>query len=189
MTGTKAQNIAFVLGLSETGLGAIRSLGRNGIKVIGLDFRKDTGFYSKYSECFLCPHPIKQSESFLQFIIELSRKYCLKPVLFLTSDDFVHSISRMRDELSCHFLFTIPSSEVIESIVNKRLQYEKAQSIGIPIPLTFYPQSLEEVKEIQDTLTYPVFIKGCFSYLWKDHFDTIKGFLINNAPACPPKGC
>lgn len=174
------KNIAVVLGMSETGLGAIRSLGRNGIRVIGLDYQKDVGFYSRYAESFLCPHPLKESDSFLQFMIFISKKYALKPVLFLTSDDFVLGVSRMRAELSPYFLFNIPSEDVVESIINKRIQYERAKEKGIPIPETFYPQSIEEVKKNQDKVKYPAFIKGYYSYIWKDNFGSLKGFLAEN---------
>ena len=68
------KNVAVVLGMTETGLGTIRSLGRSGVRVIGLDYHKDIGFYSRYAESFLCPHPLKESDCFLQFMISLAKK-------------------------------------------------------------------------------------------------------------------
>jgi D-aspartate ligase len=177
---SKSKNIAIVLGMTETALGVIRSLGRNGIKVIGLDYHKDMAFWSRYAESFICPHPLGELNSFQQFLISLSKKYTYKPVLFLTSDDFVLAVSRIRANLSPHFLFNIPSEDVVESIINKKMQYEKAQEIGVPIPRTFYPQSKEELQKFQDALKYPLFIKGCYSYIWKENFGSLKGFLVEN---------
>ncbi len=177
---SKSKNIAIVLGMTETGLGVIRSLGRNGIKVIGLDYRKDMAFWSKYAESFICPHPLGELNSFQQFLISLSKKYTYKPVLFLTSDDFVLAVSRIRANLSPHFLFNIPSTDVVESIINKKMQYKKAKEIGVPIPRTFYPQSNEELQKFQNDLKYPLFIKGCYSYIWKENFGSLKGFLVEN---------
>lgn len=176
----KNKNIAVVLGMTETGLGVIRSLGRNGIKVIGLDYRKDVAFWSRYAESFICPHPLRESSSFRQFMLSLSKKYTCRPVLFLTSDDFVLSVSRMRANLSPYFLLNIPSEDVVESIINKRMQYEKAKEVDVPIPKTFYPQSNEELQKLQDDLKYPLFIKGCYSYIWKENFGSLKGFFVEN---------
>jgi len=113
-------------------------------------------------------------------MISLSKKYPHKPVLFLTSDDFVLGVSRMRANLSPYFLFNIPAEDVVESIINKRMQYEKAKEIGVPIPKTFYPQSVDDLQELQDELEYPLFIKGCFSHIWKESFGSLKGFLVEN---------
>jgi predicted ATP-grasp superfamily ATP-dependent carboligase len=177
---SKNKNIAIVLGMTETALGVIRSLGRNGIKVIGLDYRKDMAFWSRYAESFICPHPLGELNSFQQFLISLSKKYTYKPILYLTSDDFVLAVSRIRANLSPHFLFNIPSEDVVEGIINKKMQYEKAKEVGIPIPRTFYPRSNEELQKFQDDLKYPQFIKGCYSYIWKENFGSLKGFLVEN---------
>ena len=50
-------NLAVVLGMFETGLAVGRSLGRAGIKVLGLDSVRKIGFYSKYIEARICPDP------------------------------------------------------------------------------------------------------------------------------------
>ena len=62
------RNPAFVLGMFETGLAVGRSLGRKGVKVIGLDFKKDIGFYSRYILGQLCPHPIEKEQEFIDFL-------------------------------------------------------------------------------------------------------------------------
>lgn len=171
---------AIVLNMYETGLGVGRSLGRNGIQVVGVDCKKDIAFYSRYINAFVCPHPLDESDSFLQFMISLSKKFSNKPVLFSTADDFILAVSRMRNVLSSFYLFNIPLQDHIETIIDKRIQYKKAEEVGIPIPKTFSPESIEELDEIHRHITYPVFIKACYSYMWKKHFGTVKGFVAEN---------
>jgi hypothetical protein len=59
----KDKTIAFVLKMGGTGLGVIRSLGRRGIPVIGLDpSRGAIGFFSRYCKSIACPDPENKEE-------------------------------------------------------------------------------------------------------------------------------
>ena len=66
----ETRNPAIVLGLFETGLAVGRSLGRNGIKVIGLDYKKNMAYYSKYMNTKKCPHPISAENKFIEFFMD-----------------------------------------------------------------------------------------------------------------------
>lgn len=171
---------AFVLSMFETGLGVGRSLGRKGIEVIGIDYKRDVGFHSKYIRSLLCPHPLNEPKSFLKFMISLSKKYDYKPVLFMTDDDFVLAISRVRKELSPFFLFNIPCEDLLESIMDKMIQYKRAGEVGISIPKTFCPQSVGELDEISSQIVYPALIKCRYSYMWRKHFGAIKGIVVDD---------
>ncbi|MBM3212322.1 hypothetical protein FJZ33_08885 [Candidatus Poribacteria bacterium] len=172
---------AFVLGLFDTGLGAVRSLGRAGIPVIGLESDPSMpGFKSKYCNAKLCPDPVHQPEKLLDFIINHGNKLNRYGILFPSSDAFVLFISRYREELSKKFLFALPAREVLEAIVNKRRQYEMAERIGTPYPQTFYPDNMDDVEAIKDILEYPAFIKPYYSHLWKEKFYN-KGFKVSNS--------
>lgn len=55
---------AFVLNVSLAGLGAMRSLGRAGVPVIGLDPDPGhAGFASRYGTSLRCPHPVHEPRS------------------------------------------------------------------------------------------------------------------------------
>ena len=49
---------AILQGLYELGLGVCRSFSRNQIRVYGLDFKIDVGFYTKYIKDRICSNPI-----------------------------------------------------------------------------------------------------------------------------------
>jgi D-aspartate ligase len=178
----KKDNTAVVLGLYETGLGVGRSLGRKGIRVIGLDFRKDIGFHSKYIKALLCPHPLKEEKQFVEFLLSVAKKQKEKIVLFITTDAFLISISRNRKSLGDYILMNISAENLIEKIVDKYEQYKIAHDAGVPVPKTFFPKNLHEVANLKKELVYPVFVKAQEVTSWRG---TIKGgkkgFFIHDA--------
>ena len=56
----------------------------------------------------------------------------------------------------------------MESIKDKRRQYEHAMAVGVPIPETYFPQSRKEVAQIAAQLTdYPYIIKPLEAQKWR----------------------
>src|SRR5665811_136145 len=130
---------AFVLNVSLAGLGAIRSLGRAGVRVIGLDPDPDhSGFVSKYCDARQCPHPVHEPERLAEFLVDAGRKLDQPGVLSPASDAFVLFVSRYRDELRPYFRFSLPSPEVMEATVDKRKLYELADRVGYDYADTHY---------------------------------------------------
>lgn len=172
--------VAFVLGMDANGLGAARSLGREGIPVVGVDYRPSTpGLSSRYCKPLLTPDPTRQAESTLGVLVEAGRKFSTRGVLFPTSDAYVLFVSRFREVLSRYFLFAIPSQQILECSVNKRKLYDLAETIGIPYPKTLYPQSIDKLSTIIDEIDFPAFIKPYYSHVWYETFKT-KGFKVRN---------
>jgi predicted ATP-grasp superfamily ATP-dependent carboligase len=91
----------------ETGLAVARSLGRAGISVRGLDFRPDVGFRSRYVYASLCPHPLSEEDAFVDHLVQLAKGEQDRPVLFVTSDDFLLAVSRSRERLREFFLWNL----------------------------------------------------------------------------------
>ena len=76
---------AVVFGLFETGLGVIRSLGQKGIPVIGVDFKKDVAWHSRYARSLLCPHPLQEEEDFINWVEQSFSNCSYKMPVFFTS--------------------------------------------------------------------------------------------------------
>jgi D-aspartate ligase len=170
---------AYVLGMDANGLGLARSLGRRGIQVVGVDSRPAMdALRSKYVRPLSCGDLRAPPDSLLRILNEHAEQNG-RGILYPTSDFFVLFISRHRDELSKNFDFNMPSSGLMETLLNKRLQYQEAARRGISIPKTFYPTTMEDLDEIFETLKYPAFIKPCYPSDWYRIFDS-KGFLANN---------
>jgi predicted ATP-grasp superfamily ATP-dependent carboligase len=166
------------MNMDANGLGVTRSLGRQGIPIMGMDFNpRNQGLHSKFVRPLICPDPIKDPDGVLEVMIGSGRELGDKGVVFACSDLFMLFLSRNRSELSHYFDFMIPSERIVEGMVNKRLQYDEAIRLGIPTPELYFPRTLEEVREVAKGLTYPAFIKPYYSHLWQLKFGN-KGFII-----------
>ncbi len=173
---------AVVFGLFETGLGVIRSLGQNKISVIGIDFKKDIAWYSKYVDPKICPHPLNEEGEFLNWVDSVFSNDQQKKPVFFTSDDFLMCFSKNRNVLSKYFLFNLPEHSLLQKISDKYEQYCLADKAGIVLPKTLVIKSKEMLTaDLSETLSYPIFIKGLEVNSWREKISgTIKGFLVNS---------
>lgn len=164
----------------ETGLAVGRSLGRSRIKVLGLDTTKKVGFYSRYIDAMICPHPLASEQEFIAFLLRVAAREKTRPALFITADDFLLPVSRNRKELEQYYLMNLPSPHIIESIADKFRQYTLALNAGIPVPQTFFAENMDQVLEIKDRIPLPAFIKGAEVTLWRKKMGVAsKGFVVN----------
>lgn len=173
--------IAFVLKTGGTGLGVIRSLGRRGIPVIGLDpSRGSMGFFSRYCKSVVCPDPENKEEDYIDFLLSLGEQMNSKGVLFPTADVDVLTISKHRDKLEKYYKFSMAKLDVIEKLVNKRKFYEMFEDLDIPHPKTYFPNDISDVKEISKEIAYPYIVKPVFSTNFGREFSA-KCFKANSA--------
>ena len=84
---------AIVFGLFETGLGVIRSLGQAGVSVIGIDYKKDIAWYSRYVNPLLCPDPLLNRQDFIHWVIGKFGNTSRPFPVFITRDDFLRVLS------------------------------------------------------------------------------------------------
>lgn len=174
---------AIVLGLSTCGLGVIRSLGREDIPTLAIDYETKgrEAFYSKYAKSNVCPHPVYDPKKLIKYMRDKFGKEPKKPVLFPTADEFIKFISDYRDELEKCFLFNISSKEIINNIIDKKIQYELAKNVGVNISDTYYVESWQDVLAIKGRVRFPIIIKGRYSFKWREELGGVfKGFKINN---------
>lgn len=162
------QHPVILLELSPTGLSVARSLGERGIRVYGFDaFRNAIGHYSKY---VVNPPNLAYgsfSERFAERLADFARSLDAKPVLFTGGDPSLEFAAEYHEILRPHMF--MPDSlcpEISGIFVNKITFYERCQALGIPLPVTFFPNSVEEVREIAGELVYPAIIKPAYSHLW-----------------------
>jgi predicted ATP-grasp superfamily ATP-dependent carboligase len=182
---------AVVFGLFETGLAVIRALGRKGIKVIGVDHKKDIAWYSRYTQPFICPHPIEAEHEFMSWIVNTFSKGQQLPVFF-TGDDFLYTFSRNRIFFSDFFLFNLPEHQKLTAIADKYHQFQLAQKAGINVPQTWLIENTSHLTpDLFPESTWPLILKGREVNAWREVFGgTIKGFRINTyaelIKACEP---
>ena len=150
-----------VIGDHVQALGIIRSLGRRGIPVYLLhDKHLCISRFSRYTKQFIkTPKPSDESK-FVNFMIELAKKRGVEGwILMPTNDAAVYTLSRHKEILERYYRVSTPCWDVVKYAYNKKLTYQLAEKIGIPIPETFYPENIEELHEILSDICFPVIIK------------------------------
>jgi len=142
------------------GLAAIRSLGRQGLRVIALDHRSYAlGFRSRYAEPHLAPEPIDDEEGFIAALVALADETDDVLPIFPTHDEHLNAIARHADVLRERYRFPFPGWQVLEKIQSKRHQLDTADSIGFPIPATRHPRSTEEAVAAGEEVGFPLVVK------------------------------
>ena len=172
---------AIVFGLFETGLGVIRSLGKKGVNILGIDFKNDIGCYSRYVKAIICPHPIEQEKQFIEWIHLTFSGIKGRIPVFFTSDSFLISFSKNREIFSRYFLFNLVDHLLLEQISDKYSQFQLASIAGIDLPATWKINIQSDLDRITNNVHFPLFIKGQDVNSWRKEISgSIKGFLVNN---------
>jgi D-aspartate ligase len=157
---------AVVVGGDYQGLGIVRSLGRQGVPVCVVDDEHSISRYSRYSKRFVSMPDLRDQRKAVDGLVEIGKRLNLEGwVLYPTREELVAAISHRRLELSEIFRVPTPDWESVKWAWDKRNTYRLAQELKIPIPLTYYPESAEQLAQLDD-LTPPFAIKPAI----KEHF-------------------
>jgi predicted ATP-grasp superfamily ATP-dependent carboligase len=151
-------------------LAITRSLGRRGVRVVRVHpNRLDRSLLSRYcSTVEISPDFYESEAALLEFLLAMRARYFGKAVLIPASDDCAYFVSRHHEALSRVFEVVSPAAAVMKEILDKRHQYEHAQRLGIPIPETYFPAGVEEVRELAAGLAhYPYVIKPLVAHSWR----------------------
>ncbi|MBI0583030.1 MAG: hypothetical protein ISF22_02250 [Methanomassiliicoccus sp.] len=167
---------AFVINMGANGLAVARTLGRKGVPVVGVDSRpKAPGLASRYVTELLTEDLQQHPDAVLDAMLGAGRELDHKGVLFPASDAAVQFICANERALSEYYVFTTPPERVREAMVNKRLQYDEAVRLNIPVPETMFPIGPEDLDKV--AVRFPAFIKPLYSHQWCTTFDN-KGFVV-----------
>lgn len=156
---------AVVIGGDYQGLGIVRSLGRQGVPICVVDDEYSISRHSRYTTIAVRASDLRDPDRAVAILLELGRRLDLKGwVLYPTRDELVAAISRHRSALSEIFLVPTPDWNSIQWIWDKRNTYQLAERLKIPIPATWFPQTVEDLDQI--STPFPVALKPAI----KEHF-------------------
>jgi predicted ATP-grasp superfamily ATP-dependent carboligase len=151
-------------------LAIMRSLGRRGVRVVRLHpGTRELSLGSRY--CWRaehCPNVHGSEAALFRFLRDLAKKYPGPRVIIPASDDTAYFLGRHRKALAETYHVVAPAADTVETIIDKRRQYEAARAAGIPIPETHFPADLAEVRALAPQLErYPYIIKPNVAHRWR----------------------
>lgn len=178
---------AFVFGMTVNGLSVLRSLGRRGVECYGLDSDDaKIGFFSRYcSRRVFLGDPLDDPEGVMAVVRRLVSQRDSRPVLFVTSDDYLDLFAGRYGEIEELFLHALPRPEVIELILDKRKLALAAERAGVPFPRTVGAGALDGPGPLAADFAFPVIIKPAASHLGRrnDLFRKCKAQLVPDRPS------
>jgi D-aspartate ligase len=162
---------AVIIGTHTMGLGVIRALGIMGVPVIALYYKKgDMGFVSKYvRERFQIPHPEADEDRFLEYLISIATRFP-GSLLIPVSDESLKIVSRNKPLLQNYYKVACAEWEIVQKLLKKNFTYELAKTIGVPIPRTRIPESMDEVIMFGKDFDYPCLVKPVESHRYYKQF-------------------
>ncbi|MCK5505540.1 MAG: hypothetical protein KAJ10_10275 [Thermodesulfovibrionia bacterium] len=156
----KFGNSAVVLGLGVNGLGVVRALGCNKVKIVGIyTSESEPGRFSKYCKALKLPQLKIDKEGFIRGLKLAVEDAAIKPVLIPTSDEYVQFISDNREILSDLFLFILPSKDILNQLNNKEGMKYLAEKANVPIPQTYIFNDIKALYANIHKLKFPCIIK------------------------------
>jgi predicted ATP-grasp superfamily ATP-dependent carboligase len=141
-------------------LAVARTLGRRGWRVcLAGDDATDQAFYSRYCcERFLYPSPRSDFPGFVAALRDRVARGSYDVVLPM-SDYATVALSRYRERFERHTHLAVPAYEALMATFDKPTVLARARALGIAVPRTFVPDSLDEVARVADQLDYPCVLK------------------------------
>ena len=139
--GKRHKTAAVVVGLDINGLGVARWLHHEGVPVYAVDtgFKKPSGRTNSAKKITIRS---LEGDELIEDLVKLREQFDDNPVLFVTMERSLRTISEQRDKLSSLYRFTFPDHESLMSLMNKNGVLEMAEKSGIR-----YPQTLNVSKD------------------------------------------
>ncbi|MEI7761102.1 MAG: ATP-grasp domain-containing protein [Thermoleophilia bacterium] len=177
-----AAPLAVVLGGSCNGLSFVRSLGRRRIPTLLLDSQRSPEMRTRFGKVAVIPSAYGDPEGCISFLEQVGERLSKPGVIFATSDVHTRLVAEYEARLRPGFRFLVPDLQTVDRIINKRKQYEFARSIGIPIPTTSFPESVEQAARAAAEARYPCLLKPYDSHAVRSELSDRKVILVESAP-------
>jgi predicted ATP-grasp superfamily ATP-dependent carboligase len=151
-----------------TGLGIARSLGEEGIPVIGLSSHGGVyGEYTRYAKVVACPDSRNDPEGLLAFLQKMGEEHGRPLIIFPTRDEDVLFLDQCRDQLAPFFHPVVPEGLVVQACLDKWETYRSAQRAGVAVPRSWLIEGERDLLRAIAEATFPCVLKPVASYHWR----------------------
>lgn len=179
----RLQNKAVILGNNYyIGLSTIRCLGVKGIHTVAMDYSDEERYGAKSKHChekIIVPHYKKETEQFIQALIDYAKAQSCKPVLIPCHDSYVEVIDLYLDRLKEYYLIPQTEQGLYTEVMNKDTIFELAKKAGVRTPESVYVGEENFYEKVDEIIKYPCLVKPVDSPSFVEHFRK-KLFIVNS---------
>ena len=159
---------AVVMNMFYTGVGIARSLGEQGIPVIGLTAQKRIyGNYTRYAKVVTAPDSRTAPEELAAFLGRMGRDLESRAVIFPTRDDDLIFLDRYREQLEPFFSPVIPPRLALKSALDKWQTYQWSQRAGVASPKCWRIDNADDLRQVLGEVHYPCVLKPISASAWR----------------------
>lgn len=137
-----------------------QSLGRQGVEVSLVDSSPNAmAFASQYCcERFVSP-PLTNQEAYTKFLLDIVKRQYYD-LLVTCTDMTTWYLSCAREDFADHVRLILPDRDTFETVAHKDRLMQFAKQHAIPVPQTFFPTNMDEVRQYAAHLPSPIVIKA-----------------------------
>lgn len=148
---------AVVVGGNLNGLGVVRSLSRGRIPVVVLDTtRQCPAAWSRYCVFRRASH--LDGEMLIDALVRLASDLACRPVLILTSEESVLTVSAFRQRIEPLYRIDLPPAAMVTALADKTLFHTLAEERGFAVPRSRTVKAASDLDSIGE-LTPPLILK------------------------------
>jgi D-aspartate ligase len=148
---------AVVVGAQLNGLGVVRSLAAAGVPITVVDDNlRGAAMWSRWSNRYLVDRTF--GRPLVDGLLKLRKKLGRRPVLVLTDELAVNTVSEHRAELGRYFRLRLPPPPMVIALNNKELFQRFAEMHAMPVPRAVIVKRDSDLAKIAD-LGWPTIIK------------------------------
>jgi D-aspartate ligase len=163
---------AVIVGLNDASLSLVRSLGRRGVRVIGLH---DDSCLHYYAKSRYCSERIRSGsplygEKLVKLLLEDVLSLIDEPaVLFCATDSSVLTVTGYEKDLKPFFRFVMPPARLTNMLISKEGFHRFAVENDFLVPQTYFAYGADEIEEVARNISFPCVVKPEFrDIVWNE---------------------
>lgn len=160
-----------ILGGQDNALSITRSLGSKGVHMTVVAPDKCLALHSRYCQRSV---PVSNDQDFVEFcteyLLERELSTLRGSIVFPCSDEAIEFVYKNRARLEKVYILDEQKAELQEAMLDKERTLELAKKIGCAVPQHWKVETMEDIRNIEADMSFPVLIKPIHSYLFEKRF-------------------
>lgn len=151
---------AYIVGLDLNGLGVLRSLAPHVKRIVCCDTSLQApGMRSRFGQKKLLS--TLSGQALVDELVALARLESSRPVLFLTQEASVLTVSEHRQQIQQHFRLALAEHDVLTALMNKDQFHQLAEKFDAPLPRSVTVLSPADIAQLA-RLDFPCILKPAY---------------------------